>query len=255
MPERGVDFGMTDGSRQSVPVKATRIGGAEIRGGTIMLEEDALIIVLPVNAEERPVRVPFATIDRIGVEEADVIVALIDGARIEVVAEGTAEDLCDHLLARCCALPELTRALRAFGSRRRQRDRRGGGAVEQQRFFAPLVDARRNAAKATIPHDVVAAFDAEALGKAFDETLQGFATTRFGDYPPARRALEAELVDLAEPLHDALRMLDEAGTVARGAPRDLHAYRDWYARLRDTFEAADRAWLALDAALDSATRS
>ncbi|HWJ14080.1 MAG TPA: hypothetical protein VNS10_10095 [Gemmatimonadaceae bacterium] len=246
---------MTDGSRQSVPVRATRIGGAELRGGTIVLEEDALIIVLPVNSEERPVRVPFATIDKIGVEAEDVVVALLDGTRIEVLAESAPDELCDHLLARCCALPEVTRALRAFGSRRRQRDRRGGGAVEQQRFFAPLVDARRIAAKATVPHDVVAAFDPAAIAKAFDDTLTGFATTRFGDYAPARRALEAELVDLAEPLHDALRLLEDAGVAARGAPRDLHAYRQWYARLRDTFEAADRAWLALDAALDSATRS
>jgi hypothetical protein len=245
---------MSDGSRQSVPVKATRIGGAELRGGTLVLEEDALIIVLPVNAEERPVRVPFTTIDTIDVEGDDVIVALLDGARIEVVAESTPDELCDHLLARCCALPEVTRALRAFGSRRRQRDRRGGGATEQQRFFAPLVEARRSAAKATVPHDVIAAFNTAAMIAAFDETLASFATSRFGDYAPARRALEAELVDLAEPLHDALRTLEEAGTAARGAPRDLHAYRQWYARLRDTFEAADRAWLALDAALDSATR-
>ena len=246
---------MSDGSQQSVPVKATRISGGELRGGTLVLEEDALIIVLPVNAEERPVRVPFATIDTIVVEGDDVVVALTDGARIEVVAESTPDELCDHLLARCCALPEVTRALRAFGSRRRQRDRRGGGAAEQQRFFAPLVDARRSAAKAIVPHDVVAAFDAAAMIKAFDETLASFATTRFGDYAPARRALEAELVDLAEPLREALRMLEEAGAAARGAPRDLHAYRQWYARLRDTFEAADRAWLALDAALDSTTRA
>jgi hypothetical protein len=246
---------MTDGSRQSVPVKATRIGDAELRGGTIVLEDDALIIVLPVNAEERPVRVPFAAIDRIGVEKDNVVVALLDGTRIDVVAESTPGELCDHLLARCCALPEVTRALRAFGSRRRQRDRRGGGAAEQQRFFAPLVEARRNAAKATVPHEVVAAFDAAAMTKAFDETLSGFAATRFGDYAPARRALEAELVDLTEPLHEALRTLEEAGAAARGAPRDLHAYRQWYVRLRDTFEAADRAWLALDAALDSTARS
>jgi hypothetical protein len=246
---------MTDGSRQSLPVRATRISGAELRGGTLVLEEDALIIVLPVNAEERPVRVPFATIDTIGVDGDDVIVALLDGARIEVLAESTPDELCDHLLARCCALPEVTRALRAFGSRRRQRDRRGGGAIEQQRFFAPLVDARRGAAKATVPHDIVAAFDAAAMTKAFDETLTAFAATRFGDYAPARRALEAELVDLAEPLHEALRMLEEAGAAARGAPRDLHAYRQWFSRLRDTFDAADRAWLALDAVLDSAARS
>lgn len=245
---------MTDGSRQSVRVKATRIGGAELREGTLVLEEDALIIVLPVNAEERPVRVPFMSIDMIAVEGEDVVIALLDGARIEVESESTPGDLCDHLLARCCALPEVTRALRAFGSRRRQRDRRGGGAAEQQRFFAPLVEARRSAAKASVPHDVVAAFDTSTMTKAFDETIQSFASARFGDYPPARRALEAELVDLVEPLQESLRVLEEASTAALAAPRDLHAYRQWYARLRDTFEAADRAWLALDAALDAAAR-
>src|SRR6185503_6026931 len=83
------------------------------------------------------------------------------------------------------ALPEFTRALRALGSRRGRRGGRAAGADQQARFFSPLVDAT-------------------TLRAAFRETLDTFAHDRYPEYAPARRALEAELFDVAEPLFSAL---------------------------------------------------
>jgi len=142
--------------------------------------------------------------------------------------------------------------LRTFGSRRGQRARRPGAAAEQQKFFAPLVDARRVASKSPSSADTIAAFESVALTHALDEALRRFASEPFGQNAPARRALEAELVDSSEPLQLALRALGERATAALEQGDEIRAWRSWALSLRNVFEAADRVWVALDAALDAA---
>ena len=67
-----------------------------------------------------------------------------------------------------------------------------------------------------------------------------------------RRALEAELSDLAEPLMDALQALGDAGVSAGASLDDLRLWRMWAMQLRTAFEVADRVWPQLDVALDIA---
>src|SRR6185437_15840216 len=121
------------------------------------------------------------------------------------------------------ALPEFTRALRALGSRRGRRGGRAAGADQQARFFSPLVDARSAAAAANDAAGILAAFDATTLRAAFRETLDTFAHDRYPEYAPARRALEAELFDVAEPLFSALDEMHSmpAGEKAAGFPDAL----------------------------------
>jgi hypothetical protein len=149
-------------------------------------------------------------------------------------------------------LPELTRTLRTFGSRRGQRGRRPNAASDQQRFFAPLVDARRVASKSPSAAETISAFESAALTRALDEAVRKFANERFAQNGPARRALEAELVDSAEPLHSALLTLGERASEARDEADAIRAWRAWALSLRNVFEAADRVWVALDEALDAA---
>lgn len=215
-----------------------------------MVDSDALTVVR-TEAEDRPVRVPLATIDAVDVRDDELALALHDGSTVRL-AMASANQFADHLLAHCCALPELTRTLRAFGSRRGQRASRLAGAAEQQRFFAPLVEARRQASRAGSPFDAVDLFDAQVIDSAVEATLNSFAAERYGENGPARRALEAELTDLAEPLHLALAELGEAAGDARMERGDLRVWRRWCGALKSAFEAADRVWLALDAALDVA---
>lgn len=240
---------MIDRSREIVELLAVHVAGADLGRGTAMVDTEALTVVR-TDAEDRPVRVPLTAIEAVAVQNGELALALHDGSALRLVM-ASANRFADHLVALCCTLPELTRTLRAFGSRRGQRSSRIAAAAEQQRFFAPLVDARRQAVRAGSPFDAIDLFDARAIGAAISATLSRFATERYGENGPARRALEAELTDLAEPLHDALIALGEAALAARNAGGDLRVWRTWCASLRTTFEAADRVWLSLDAALDS----
>lgn len=241
---------MIDRSREIVELLAVHLADADLGRGTAMIDAEALTVVRS-DAEDRALRVPLSTIDRVGVQDDELALVLRDGTLMRL-ATVNATRFADHLLAHCCTLPELTRTLRAFGSRRGQRTSRLAGAAEQQRFFAPLVDARRQAVRAGSPFDALELFDARAIESAIDTTLRRFAAERYGENGPARRALEAELTDLTEPLHRALEALAGAAANTRTMPGDLRVWREWCDALKMTFEAADRVWLALDAALDAA---
>jgi hypothetical protein len=115
-----------------------------------------------------------------------------------------------------------------------------------------LLAARRAAGAAIDPAIVVQAFSAEPLSQALQTALRELAVERHGANGPARRALEAELEELIEPLLEAIQLLGEAGVRAAESPDDLRLWRAWAGHLRFAFQAADRAWLALDVALDAA---
>ena len=97
----------------------------------------------------------------------------------------------------------------------------------------------------------MAAFDADLLAGAFETQLRGFAKERYGAHAPAQRALEAELIDLSEPLQLSLDGLRVAAQEATAAADDLRLWRAWAKQLAATFDTADRVWLALDTALDA----
>lgn len=153
-------------------------------------------------------------------------------------------------------LPELTLSLRSFGSRRRLPDEQAL-EEEQARFFAPMLDARRAAAVAVTRAQVVAAFDARRLGALLDATVRAFATERFQARPPARRAFEAELFEIVEPLRLALRDLREIAellTAAREPTAEYDHWVRWFDKLRATFRAADDIWPPLVDALLASPR-
>jgi hypothetical protein len=233
-------------------VTATRIGRTDLGPGTAVVDDDAIFVV-HTGAEQRPVRVPLSRIDSITVDDGTLLLFLHDGAQLALVMDA-ATQLSDELGLRCRTIPEMTHALRALGSRRGHHGRQGGRAAaadEQRRFFGPLLEARRRALALT-SLNAVAAFEPSLLAQAISAALGSFAAGRYASDPPARRALEAELVDLCEPLLDVLSGLSAAADEVRTAPEDLRRWRRWAAGLRSTFETADRVWLSLDAALDAA---
>ena len=229
-------------------VTATRIGRTDLGPGTAVVDDDAIFVVHS-GAEQRPVRVPLSRIDSIAVDDGTLLLFLHDGAQLALVMDA-ATQLSDELGLRCRTIPEMTHALRALGSRRGHRGGRPEAADEQRQFFGPLLDARRRALALT-SLNAMAAFDPNALGQAITIALRSFAERRYASDPPARRALEAELVDLCEPLLDALSALRTAADEVRTDPGDQRRWRRWAACLRGTFETADRVWLSLDGALDA----
>ena len=152
-------------------------------------------------------------------------------------------------------LPELLLSLRSFGSRRGSPNESRAMEEEQARFFTPLLDGRRAAAQAITRPQVVAAFDSRQLAQLVDGVLREFAAVRFATHASARRALEAELFEIVEPLRDALTVL---ASLAEAIPSDQNVlgaderWTLWLAQLRVVFRVADASWPSLRVALASA---
>ena len=147
-------------------------------------------------------------------------------------------------------IPELTLALRTLGSRRRRR----GEGNEHERFFAPLLEARRAAARAGDVEAAVTAFDAERLSASFEKTLRALAADRApSGRAAALRALEARLQERIEPLRHAVLELGECADALLTADEEgrPEAWRRWAEQLGRVFACADRCWPAVDAALDA----
>lgn len=243
---------MSERARPSIRLTATRIGRTDLGDGSAVVDDDAIIVSVRASADQRPIRLPLASVDAVSVSGDELHLSLRDGTRM-VLVSAYAEHLCDDVLVRCRAMPEVTSALRAFGSRRGQRSTRDASASDQQRFFGPLLEARRQAGAAGGPLAVMAAFEASAIAEALSSALASFAVERHGETGPARRALEAELVDVAEPLSLALAAMGKAALEAGVEIDNLRLWRAWAGQVRATFETADRVWLEIDAVLDTSS--
>lgn len=154
-----------------------------------------------------------------------------------------------HVLSlRACALPEVARSLRAFARSGEEAKRH---AAARERFFAPLLQARRRLEGEEPVEWRVAGFDAEALAERMRATVAAFALERHAERPAHRRALEASLLDACEPLfaqlahvHAAARAVHEAEDAVR-----FVMWRGWAGEVRALFTHADRAWRGVAGAL------
>jgi hypothetical protein len=144
-------------------------------------------------------------------------------------------------------LPEFARSTRALGSSRRS------GGERQSHFFLALLDARRRAELADSPKARVEAFDTAELSRALDRAIERFLTDWPDKRPSVRRALRAELAERVFSYSVALTILAECGRAALAATEAgrLDAWRAWTAQLSATFDAADRAWMAVMSVSDS----
>ena len=155
-------------------------------------------------------------------------------------------------------LPELMLSLRSIGSRRSQPTALPEIVEEQERYFAPLLDARRMAAKAVTRAQVMAAFEGRRLTALIDASIRAFAADRHADRAPARRAFEAELFEIVEPLRNeiqSLRLLAERPISAEGSPEQHEQWSLWLGQLKVVFRVADSGWPTLAEALASSRRA
>ena len=183
--------------------------------------------------------VPCAALEGVEVRGEDVSLFLAGGAEMQLEGGGRMIAAARELVTRSCAIPELTRALRALGARNTL-------GREQEMLFGPLLAARRRAERASEMRTRVAAFEAAALRDACEEALRDAATRRFPDEPPDRRALAAELHELAHRYMSALDRLEQSAAAVRAAPDavQLRRWREWTESVAALFTAADRLWLA-----------
>jgi hypothetical protein len=146
------------------------------------------------------------------------------------------------------ALPEFTRSLRGFASTRAL------GSLDHERVFAPLIAARRAAARVESVEGQLAAFDAARLRRALDTAIAAMCADRALKDGAERRALTARLTELAEPAFAAADRMEHAAALvreARGAKR-AESWRAWVATVQAFFDGSDRFWTALQRSIGPA---
>jgi hypothetical protein len=142
-------------------------------------------------------------------------------------------------------LPELTRALRALGS-----SRRNAGAM-QALFFRPLLDARKKAESARTPEARLNAFDATELEAGLQRVIDRIVAEWPDAREPARRAIRAQVAERVLDYEAELHRLKDAASSVRSADdaARLDSWRAWTKQLRAVFTCADRTWLAIEMAV------
>ena len=158
--------------------------------------------------------------------------------------------LATEIASHACAIPEMTRSLRALGA--------GSLAAgeEHDRFFGPLLDARLIAERAPNLVALRAAFDAAALCAAIEHVIAEIAAERYPREHGERRALAAELTDSAHELFARIAELERAEATL-GACDDCERFmrwREWQAVLRNVFRSADSSWIVIHPVLSEERR-
>lgn len=230
----------------AVPVTLPPTGVLGLTGeGTIRVLEDGL----EIRAGPSSATLSLATI--LGADYQDGTFLLSTPHGVFTLRGGPAlAALHRELIARAGSLPGVTRALRALGSRR------GRPGADHDRFFAPLLAARRRAERAADPAVRLAAFDGAALRRAIEASVLELARARYPAEPSARRASEEELLELAEAVLTRCDDLISAAQGVRDAEPEVVVvrWREWTAAVKRAFENADRCWMAIAHALDEPVR-
>lgn len=182
----------------------------------------------------------LSALDGVRVSPGHLALYASNGDVLELEGEGVG-GLGAQVRARACTLPELTLTLKGLGSAR------GYPGPDHDRFFAPVLAARRAAERAADPAGRMDALRAAALAAEVERVLHEFAVARFPDDAAERRALETELEDLSAPIRTCLRQLDDAARAASDASDDAAFvwWRAWTAQCRALMHQIDRCWLAL----------
>jgi hypothetical protein len=181
----------------------------------------------------------------------DVLELYLDtGDVIQLEQSPDLNELATEIANKVCAIPEMTRSLRALGA--------GSLAAgeEHDRFFGPLLEARLIAERAPNLVALRAAFDAGALRAAIEQVLAEIAAERYPGEAGERRALFAELNDHAHELFARIAELEQA-EAALGAADDSDRFvrwREWSAVLRDVFRSADSSWIEIHPVLSEDRR-
>jgi hypothetical protein len=219
------------------------VRGRELQGAAVV-ELDAGEVVL-VGDAVRPLssngRLTFVIDSLDGARaDGDQLTLFLQGGDVLELSGPRLAPLADALMREARELPEQTLRLRHFGTSK------SNPGSDHDRFFGPLLAARRRAGGAATVDEQLSAFDASSLSAELQRTLHAFAADRYRREGPDRRALEAELFELAEPLMAAVDTLGNAALAVRAAPSDATfiRWREWAGAAQRVFAEADRWWAA-----------
>lgn len=217
------------------------VRGREItRPARVSVEEQALVLAWHDAA---PWQLAFDGLEGVQVSPTAVTLYLRDHDVLELTGDDALRPVALRLLDKASRMPELTRGLRHLGAVR-------GTATLQaahDRWFAPLLAARRAVADVSDPARQVALMDAAKLSEAMSRVINEIAATAAPSDAAERRALEAALEEEAEALFTALTRARIAADAMSGGAEDtrLADWRRWVEAMRTVFAEADEAWLGV----------
>jgi hypothetical protein len=236
----------------SLAPRRVTLGGL-LRGreldGEAMISLDADTLTL--DSARGRISIALAQLEGLRVP-GDVLELYLDTGDVIQLEQATdLNELATGIASHVCAIPEMTRSLRALGA--------GSLAAgeEHDRFFGPLLEARLIAERAPNLVALRAAFDAVALRAAIEQVFADISAERYSREAGERRALFAELNDHAHELFARIAELERA-EAALGASDDSERFvrwREWSAVLRDVFRSADSSWIEIHPVLSDDRRS
>ncbi|HEY7861416.1 MAG TPA: hypothetical protein VIB98_08215, partial [Gemmatimonadaceae bacterium] len=200
--------------------------GRELDGeATVSIDENALSL----DTARGRITLALEQLEGIRVPGDVIELYLATGDVIQLERAPELQALATEISGRVCAMPEMTRSLRALGAGAH------AGGEEHDRFFSPLLEARVIAERAPNLVALRAAFDAAALSASIESVLEELAAERYPGAAGERRALVAELSDAAEELSSRIAELERAES-ALGACDDSERFvrwREWSDALRN----------------------
>lgn len=228
----------------AVPVSVAGLyHGQELAGdGTVSVRSNSVAI----SVERHRIALPIDEIDGALRNGSELELFLRSGDVLQLSSPSGIQRVAEDITLAAIALPEFTRSLRALGARRAK------PGADHDRFFAPLLSARRRAQGCTTLEDCLRICDAAALRAELDRHLQDFARARYPRSGADRRSLEADLEDCASGVFARLDELALAGSAVRKADETVRfaTWREWTNKLRAVFESADSCWLAIRPSLE-----
>lgn len=214
------------------------VRGREIdRPARFSVEEGEVLLAW---LDATPWRLAFDGIDGMASGATSLTLYLRDHDVLEITGDDTLRPVALRLTDRACRMPELTRGLRGFGAVRADRKKQGA----HDRWFAPLLAARRAVQEVSDPTRQVALMDGHTLADEMLRAISAIAATHAPDDAAEQRALEAAMEDEAAALFAALRTMAIAGDAVRvGASDSRFAdWRRWVDTVRTMYGEGDEAW-------------
>lgn len=202
---------------------------------SVTIEPDTLVLTWQGAI---PWRLSFAGIEGMAGGVASLTLYLENNDVLELHGDEQLRPLGLHLLDQACAMPELTRGLKSLGSSR-------GTPVEaHDRWFAPLLAARRSVEGVSDPMRQVMLLEASALALEIERAIGEIAASRAPGDARERRAVEAALEEEAEAVFIAIAGMKLAGDALGGGALDTRMvdWRRWVEAVRGVFRAVDDAW-------------
>ncbi len=209
----------------------------------VQLDDSALRIAYN-TAQPTVIELPVNDLLGATLQDGVLTLSVKSGGALRLSDSSHLDGLRHRLEAAVCVFPAQTLSLRGFGSER------SSPGSDHDQWFDALLTGRRLAEESRTVETQRRAFDAARLVRHAQVTREGWAAARFADAAD-RRALVAELEELAAPYSHALRQLEHAALRLRQERDDrrFETWRRWTATVQRAFRAADDVWTATIPAL------